>query len=80
MSETDLILNANRLAERIAEAKRLRGEGASPEDIARVEPTKEEIRDALMALRSRRAAMPTPKTPRKAQSKMSLDELLGGDI
>lgn len=65
---TESIINANRLAERINQAKQLRAEGATEEAILAVEPTKEEIREALIALRSRRQAQPT-STSTKRQPK-----------
>lgn len=76
--EQAALFDANRLSERIAEAERLRRDGASEDEIASVEPSKEEIKQALMALRSRRAAQPPAQPRAKAQSKMSMDELLGG--
>lgn len=82
MSDTsqDPIIDANRLAERIAKARQLRSEGAPEEEIAAIAPTKEEVREVLVSLRASRQPMSAPAKKGKPLSKQSLDELLGGDL
>lgn len=79
--DTLSLVQANQLAERIAEARRLRDAGASPEEIEAIEPTREECRAVLLALRTNRTAVAAATKPKrkKALKSMSLMELLGAD-
>lgn len=73
---------ANEISRRLAEAKRLRSEGASLEEITAIEPTREEIREAILALRS--TPTRTNRTAEKPKSKrlagMSLKDLLSESL
>lgn len=70
------VIDAEEIIRRINEAKRLRGEGASIEEIAAVEPTQEEMRAVLMNLRKDRSSLGGGKATKAKQPK-TLDGLLG---
>lgn len=73
------VINVEELVKRIQQAKQLRGEGAPEEDIKAVEPSQEEMREALLALRGDRreiAAAATKKKSSKKATPKSLDDLL----
>lgn len=80
--EEKILFDAANLERRIAEARALRDAGASSEDIAAVEPSKEEVRMILQALRDPRAVAASTTTKRKAPAlkNMSLGDLLSGDL
>lgn len=72
------VINVEELVRRISDAKKLRGEGAPEDEIKLVEPTQEEMREALLALRGERkeiAAATKKKATKKATPK-SLNDLL----
>lgn len=78
------VIDAEELVRRIKEAKAMRAEGRPEEDIVRVEPSRDEIRQALRNLRRSRESINTgakskASSKRKKQPK-SLDDLLNTDF
>lgn len=73
------VINVEELVKRIQQAKELRGEGAPEDDIKSVEPSQEEMREALLALRGERREIAAGAKKKKASKKAapkSLDDLL----
>lgn len=76
------VINAEELVRRIQQAKSMRGEGRPEEDIRAIEPSPEEVRDALNELRgtNREAINAGMKKRSTKKQPKSLDDLLGGTI